>query len=174
MLADRYPNYSICRLPYFISGDVPDWRSLAHRTTDELEKTGIELLVEHKAELIDARNRQLTATTAGGSEAGIRFDTLIIATGAEPIRPPVPGIDRDGVYQLHTVDDSLVLNELSTEGPSRPSSSAQATSASSWPRLSMPAGSRSRSSSSSLPCFRPSILRSARSCARSWRQTASR
>jgi NADPH-dependent 2,4-dienoyl-CoA reductase/sulfur reductase-like enzyme len=117
MLADRYPNFSICGLPYFISGDVPDWRSLAHRTTDELEKTGIELLVEHKVERIDARNRQLTTTTAGGSEAGIRFDTLIIATGAEPIRPPVPGIDRDGVYQLHTVDDSLVLNEALDRGP---------------------------------------------------------
>jgi NADPH-dependent 2,4-dienoyl-CoA reductase/sulfur reductase-like enzyme len=117
MLADRYPNYSICGLPYFISGDVPDWRSLAHRTTEELEKAGIELLVAHKAERIDARNRRLTATTSGGGEADIRFDTLIVATGAEPIRPPVPGVDREGVYQLHTVDDSLALDKSLARGP---------------------------------------------------------
>jgi NADPH-dependent 2,4-dienoyl-CoA reductase/sulfur reductase-like enzyme len=117
MLADRYPNYSICGLPYFISRDVPDWRSLAHRTTEELEKAGIEVLVAHKAERIDARNRRLTATTSGGVEADIRFDTLIIATGAEPIRPPVPGVDREGVYQLHTVDDSLALDKSLARGP---------------------------------------------------------
>jgi NADPH-dependent 2,4-dienoyl-CoA reductase/sulfur reductase-like enzyme len=64
------------------------------------------------------RNRQLTAATADGGEAHIRYDTLIIATGAEPIRPCVPGIDRDGVFQLHTVDDSLVLNEALGRGPS--------------------------------------------------------
>ena len=50
LLADRYPNFSICGLPYFLSGDVPDWRSLAHRTSEELNGAGIELLLEHTAE----------------------------------------------------------------------------------------------------------------------------
>jgi NADPH-dependent 2,4-dienoyl-CoA reductase/sulfur reductase-like enzyme len=117
LLADRYPNYSICGLPYFVSGDVPDWRSLAHRTTEELEQAGIEVLVERKAERIDVRDRRLRAATSGRGEADIYFDTLIIATGAEPIRPPVPGIDRDGVYQLHTVGDSLALKEALARGP---------------------------------------------------------
>jgi NADPH-dependent 2,4-dienoyl-CoA reductase/sulfur reductase-like enzyme len=33
LVADAYPNFSICGLPYYLSGDVPDWRDLAHRTT---------------------------------------------------------------------------------------------------------------------------------------------
>ncbi|EHJ48889.1 hypothetical protein DFW101_2887 [Solidesulfovibrio carbinoliphilus subsp. oakridgensis] len=36
VLADDYPNYSICGLPFFLSGEVPDWRALAHRTREDL------------------------------------------------------------------------------------------------------------------------------------------
>jgi hypothetical protein len=38
LVADAYPNFSICGLPYYLSGDVADWRSLAHRTTADLEQ----------------------------------------------------------------------------------------------------------------------------------------
>jgi NADPH-dependent 2,4-dienoyl-CoA reductase/sulfur reductase-like enzyme len=117
LLADRYPNYSICGLPYFLSGDVPDWRSLAHRSVDELERAGIELLLEHEAEHIDARTRTVTARGPGREEHELRYDKLIVATGAEPVRPPLPGIDRDGVYQLHTIGDSLVLRDVLAGAP---------------------------------------------------------
>ncbi len=36
MVADRYPNFSICGIPYHVSGEVPDWRDLAHRTEADL------------------------------------------------------------------------------------------------------------------------------------------
>ncbi len=38
LVADAYPNFSICGLPYYLSGDVTDWRDLAHRTTTDLEQ----------------------------------------------------------------------------------------------------------------------------------------
>jgi NADPH-dependent 2,4-dienoyl-CoA reductase/sulfur reductase-like enzyme len=117
LLADRYPNFSICGLPYFLSGDVPDWRSLAHRTTEELEHAGIELLMERTAKSIDARAHTVTATDADGREHERGYDKLLVATGAEPVRPPIPGIDREGVFQLHTIADSLVLNEALARGP---------------------------------------------------------
>ena len=41
LVADAYPNFSICGLPYYLSGDVPDWRSLAHRTSADLEAAGL-------------------------------------------------------------------------------------------------------------------------------------
>jgi hypothetical protein len=44
LVADAYPNFSICGLPYYLSGDVPDWRDLAHRTSVDLEPPGLELL----------------------------------------------------------------------------------------------------------------------------------
>ena len=40
LLADRYPNFSICGLPFYLSGEVSDWKTLAHRTADEIEKKG--------------------------------------------------------------------------------------------------------------------------------------
>lgn len=110
-MADRYPNFSICGLLYFLSGDVLDWRSLAHRTTDELEQAGIELLLEHTAVRIDARGRKLTTRGADGIERDLPYEKLIVATGAEQIRPAIPGIDHEGVFQLHTIGDSLVLSK---------------------------------------------------------------
>ena len=41
LVADGYPNFSICGLPYYLSGDVPDWRDLAHRTSADLEAAGL-------------------------------------------------------------------------------------------------------------------------------------
>jgi NADPH-dependent 2,4-dienoyl-CoA reductase/sulfur reductase-like enzyme len=117
MLADRYPNFSICGLPYFLSGEVPDWHSLAHRTSSDLEAVGMELLLEHTATLIDAPVRTVTASGPGGSERPLRYDKLIVGTGATPVRPPISGIDLDGVYQLHTMDDSFAVADALAREP---------------------------------------------------------
>jgi NADPH-dependent 2,4-dienoyl-CoA reductase/sulfur reductase-like enzyme len=42
VVADTYPNFSICGLPYYLSGDVADWRDLAHRTTTALAVVSME------------------------------------------------------------------------------------------------------------------------------------
>jgi NADPH-dependent 2,4-dienoyl-CoA reductase/sulfur reductase-like enzyme len=117
LLADRYPNFSICGLPYFLSGEVPDWHSLAHRTIVELEGAGIELLLERSAERIDAVSRVVAVRRADGAERELAYDALIVGTGALPIRPPVPGIDCEGVFQLHTIGDSLVLDSALSREP---------------------------------------------------------
>ena len=52
MLADAYPNFSICGLPFYLSGETPDWRQLAHRT----EFDGVELLQNRRATYIDIAN----------------------------------------------------------------------------------------------------------------------
>ncbi len=50
VVEDRFPNYSICGLPFYLSGEVPDWRALAHRTFEEISAAGISLLLEHTAQ----------------------------------------------------------------------------------------------------------------------------
>ena len=41
LLADEFPNYSICGLPFYLSGETPDWKTLAHRTSSAgLASTG--------------------------------------------------------------------------------------------------------------------------------------
>ena len=65
VVADAFPNFSICGLPYYLSGDVSDWRELAHRTTSELEQAGIQLLLDHTARAIDPTGKQVTITDQG-------------------------------------------------------------------------------------------------------------
>ena len=47
VVADAYPNFSICGIPYYVSGEVTHWRNLAHRTTADLEATGMTAAAGH-------------------------------------------------------------------------------------------------------------------------------
>jgi NADPH-dependent 2,4-dienoyl-CoA reductase/sulfur reductase-like enzyme len=87
VVADAFPNFSICGLPYYLSGDVADWRDLAHRTTTDLEAAGPRLLLDHTARAIDPAAKQVTITTPDGGERQLGYDQLVIGTGAVPVRP---------------------------------------------------------------------------------------
>ena len=115
-VADAFPNFSICGLPYYLSGDVPDWRDLAHRTTSDLEQAGIQLLLDHTARVIDPAGKQVTITKPGGGERQLGYDRLVVGTGAVPVRPPIDGLDLDGVHVLHTMGDTFALHQALTAG----------------------------------------------------------
>ena len=59
VVADAYPNFSICGIPYYISGEVTHWRNLAHRTIADLEATGMGLRLDTTARRIDVAGRKL-------------------------------------------------------------------------------------------------------------------
>ena len=118
VLADAYPNYSICGIPYHVSGEVPDWRNLAHRTIADLEQTGMRLHLDTLAETIDVAGHTLTLRNGDG-EQRLAYDKLIIGTGAVSVRPPIAGLetDVDGVYLLHTIGDTLRIMEFLERRP---------------------------------------------------------
>jgi NADPH-dependent 2,4-dienoyl-CoA reductase/sulfur reductase-like enzyme len=113
VVADAYPNFSICGIPYYISGEVTHWRNLAHRTTADLEATGMRLRLDTTARRIDAAARKLLVTSAGQAEEAISYDKLVIGTGAVPVRPPIAGLSElgpaDGVHLLHSMGDTFAL-----------------------------------------------------------------
>jgi NADPH-dependent 2,4-dienoyl-CoA reductase/sulfur reductase-like enzyme len=74
LVADAYPNYSICGLPFYIAGHVPDWRSLAHRSRDELERTGMTLLLEHLVTDVDVQAKRLHFRRTDGRPGGLDYD----------------------------------------------------------------------------------------------------
>jgi NADPH-dependent 2,4-dienoyl-CoA reductase/sulfur reductase-like enzyme len=112
VLADEYPNYSICGLPFFLSGETPDWHSLAHRT----EFPGIGLMPNHIGESIDPIGKSVAVRNGNGAQLELRYDKLLIATGARPVQPNIEGFHLPGVFPLHTMEDSFAVHRFLEEG----------------------------------------------------------
>jgi NADPH-dependent 2,4-dienoyl-CoA reductase/sulfur reductase-like enzyme len=127
VLADAYPNFSICGIPYYVSGEVTDWRNLAHRSLADLEAAGMRLRLDTTARRIDVPGRKLLVTTAAGGEELLGYDKLVIGTGAVPVRPPITGLSgpdalgpADGVHLLHSMGDTFaVMRTLEQAAPAR-------------------------------------------------------
>jgi NADPH-dependent 2,4-dienoyl-CoA reductase/sulfur reductase-like enzyme len=125
VVADAYPNFSICGIPYYVSGEVTHWRNLAHRTVADLEATGMALRLDTTARRIDVPGRKLQVSGPGGRDELISYDKLIIGTGAVPVRPPIAGLagpgalgPDDGVHVLHTMGDTFaVMRTLEETSP---------------------------------------------------------
>jgi NADPH-dependent 2,4-dienoyl-CoA reductase/sulfur reductase-like enzyme len=116
VVADAYPNFSICGIPYYVSGEVTHWRNLAHRTVADLEATGMELRLDTTARRIDVPGRKLQITGPDGQDELISYDKLVIGTGAVPVQPPIAGLTgpdalgpEDGVHVLHTMGDTFAV-----------------------------------------------------------------
>ena len=114
--ADAYPNFSICGIPYYVSGEVSHWRNLAHRTADDLEATGMRLRLDTTARRIDPAARKLLVTGPDGADDVLGYDKLIVGTGAVPIRPAIGGLagpgalgPADGVHLLHSMGDTFAV-----------------------------------------------------------------
>ncbi|QTE28522.1 FAD-dependent oxidoreductase [Pengzhenrongella sicca] len=122
VVADGYPNFSICGIPYLISGEVAHWRNLAHRTSADLEATGMVLRLDTRATAIDVAGQRVSVIDAAGAQSWLDYDELVVGTGAVPVRPPIAGLDAvgpdDGVHLLHTMGDTFDLTRtLETRHP---------------------------------------------------------
>ena len=119
VVADRYPNFSICGIPYFFSGEVQPWQSLAHRTAADLEATGMRLRLDTFATDIDVAGQRLTVRDAQGVESQLAYDELMVGTGALPSAAGIVGLDTlgpdDGVHVLHSMGDTFALDRHLTE-----------------------------------------------------------
>jgi NADPH-dependent 2,4-dienoyl-CoA reductase/sulfur reductase-like enzyme len=115
IVADAFPNYSICGIPFYHSGEVADWQHLAHRTYADLEATGMRLLLNHRAQHIDPAAHTVHVSDPTGQLQTLPYDRLLIATGAEPVRPHIDSLDLPGVFLLHTMGNSLALEQYLTE-----------------------------------------------------------
>ncbi len=111
LVADAFANFSICGLPFYLSGEVPDWHTLAHRTQAEIQKHGIRLLLNHRATGVDPEMKVVSVTNKSGPTRMLKYDKLIIATGAVPSLPPLGGLDLPGVFTLRWMEDSFAIQK---------------------------------------------------------------
>jgi len=117
LMEDRFPNFSVCGLPFLLSGEVTGWKELAHRTEEDFAGRRITLHKESQAVSIRHEHQELIAETVGG-ERLFGYDRLVIATGAEAVTPKIAGADLDGVHRVRTMDDGLaVLDRIESTSP---------------------------------------------------------
>ncbi len=100
-------SFGNCGMPYYIGGVIPDRRQLLVQTPRSIKaRYGMDVNVRHRVTAIDRASRTVTVRDIDGNR-DIRFpyDKIIMATGAYPVRPNIPGIDRPDVFILKNLDD---------------------------------------------------------------------
>lgn len=100
-----YPSYGVCGLPYYLGGVVPDSHALiAHPPEEYTGRRRIDLRLGERCDRIDLARRAVAVTTGL-----IEYDALVLATGAVPIRPDLPGIDLSGVVTIRRLEEAEAL-----------------------------------------------------------------
>ncbi len=106
-----YTSYSACGIPYFVGDVVDELDSLIARSPETFrDKADIDVRLRHDVTEIDLDRRAVRVCQRdGGGECWEGFDELMIATGATPTRPPIPGVDAAGIYGVQTLDDGVAV-----------------------------------------------------------------
>ena len=108
-----YTSYAACGLPYFVGGEVEDRDSLVARTPEEFRAAGIDVRMLHEVVAIDPSRRTMSVVDRkNGTTRSEGYDQLLIATGGSPVRPPLPGIDAEGVFDVRTLPDADAVRRV--------------------------------------------------------------
>lgn len=113
-------SYSACGIPYWVAGEVGDRDALVVRTPEEHRANGLDVRMGHEVVTLDPDGARIRVRASGGEEWH-PYDDLVLATGAEPIRPDIVGINAAGVHGIQTLQDGTrVIDALTgTPPPSR-------------------------------------------------------
>ncbi|WP_077193772.1 FAD-dependent oxidoreductase [Streptomyces lydicus] len=107
----HFTSYSACGIPYWVGGVVDGPEALIARTAEEHRSRDIDLRMRTEVTELDLDRGRVRARALddGGREYWTGFDKLVLATGARPRRPDLPGIDAPGVHGVQNLDDGQAL-----------------------------------------------------------------
>lgn len=117
----RYISFANCGLPYYVGGEIGDRSALLLQTPESFKaRFNVDAAVEHEAVAIDRANRTVRVRNLRtGEERDEPYTALILAPGALPIKPPLPGIDLPNVYTVRTVPDSDAIRAFVEKNEAR-------------------------------------------------------
>ncbi|WP_032121029.1 FAD-dependent oxidoreductase [Clostridium amazonitimonense] len=104
-------SYAGCGLPYYVGKVIPERDQLIVNTPDSFSKlTGVEVLTEVEVTKVNPKEKTVEALDLKTNEtSNYKYDKLVVASGAEAIKPPVDGVDLKGVFFMRTPDDAISL-----------------------------------------------------------------
>ena len=113
----HHTSYSACGIPFLVADVVHDAEDLVARRPEEFRKLAIEVHLRHEVVDIDLEHSQVgIRDLEAGSDRRQGFDQLVVATGATPVRPRLPGVDSAGIYGVQVLDDGVVLRRRLDQG----------------------------------------------------------
>lgn len=116
----EHVSYGTCGLPYYLSGQVADWKNLIVYTPDFFrEKRDIDVRLNHEAVEIEPGRKTVHALRSGSQPVALPYDKLVIATGGAPALE-IPGASLPGVFTCNDLAGTIRLREfLDRERPAR-------------------------------------------------------
>lgn len=117
---NAYISYGACGLPYATSGVVPNLQRLIARTPAAMRARGVDVRVRHEVTEVDGERRCVKGRNLETGEAFCApYDALVLATGALPVCPQVPGRALPGVHVMRRLEDAAALREAIAAGATR-------------------------------------------------------
>ena len=115
-----FVSYANCGLPYFIGDVIDDPQSLTLQTPESFfARFRVDIRVRHEVTAIHRDRKTVSVTNlATGKTFEESYDKLLLAPGAKPVQPKLPGIGLDKVFTLRTVEDTFrIKNYINTHKP---------------------------------------------------------
>lgn len=130
----KYISYANCGLPYYIGGVIEEREKLFVQTPEAFStRFRVDVRTENEVIFIDRKRKTVTVRRSSEDTYQESYDKLLISTGASPVRPPLPGIDLNGIFTLRNVADTDRIKEyINTHAPEEPLSSEPDLSDSKW------------------------------------------
>ncbi|MFE9421545.1 FAD-dependent oxidoreductase [Kitasatospora sp. NPDC006697] len=116
-----FTSYSACGIPYWVGEVVAGRDRLIARSPEQHRARGIEVRTGTEVVELDLANRRVRSIEAAtGRESWTDYDQLVLATGAEAVRPQLPGFDAPGVHTAHTLPQGGALLDALAAEPEGP------------------------------------------------------
>lgn len=114
----KYISYANCGLPYYIGDVITEREKLFVQTPEGFSiRFRVDVRTENEVIFIDRKRKTVTVRLSSEDTYEESYDKLLISTGATPVKPPLPGIDSDGIFTLRNVNDTDRIKKYISEHP---------------------------------------------------------